>query len=187
LRGPIVVNPYDNDNVIYLLLNGLHYQRIITSDGHYFNQIDRAEEQVQEPPLDPPFDVTHQDQEPQVQDPTLDPAPSDETHQHQEPTSNRPQSIPLRVPRTTNPINECTSNDENFYGTFPTLFPLGCGLHKPDSIPKADATHILNQHSVIFEDSATLIFIMFNQTQRHDVVKALAGRVKSGRSNFAEF
>ena len=28
---------------------------------------------------------------------------------------------------------------------------------------------------------------MFNQTQRHAVVKALAGRVKSGRSNFAEF
>jgi hypothetical protein len=29
LREPIVVNPNDNDNVIYLLLNGLHYQQIL--------------------------------------------------------------------------------------------------------------------------------------------------------------
>ena len=56
LREPIVVNPYDNDNVIYLLLNGVHYQQIITLDDHYFNQIDRAKEQVQETPLDPPLD-----------------------------------------------------------------------------------------------------------------------------------
>ena len=46
---------------------------------------------------------------------------------------------------------------------------------------------MLNQHSAIFGDSATLIFIMFNQTQQHTVVKALEGRVKSGRSNFAAF
>jgi hypothetical protein len=185
LREPIVVNPNDNDNVIFLLLNGLHYQRIITSDGLYFNQRDRAEELKQKPPLDPPLDETHQDQEPQreraqaqLQEPQLDPAPLDETHQDQEPTSHHPQSIPLHVPRSTNPINEFTSNDENFYGTFPTLFPLGCGLRKPGSIPTADAKHMLNQHSAIFGDSATLIFIMFNQTQRHVVVKALAGRVK---------
>ncbi len=87
LREPIVVNPYDNENVIYLLLNGVHYQQIITLDDHYFNQIDRAEEQIQEPPLDPPLDETHQDQEPQreraqeqLQEPQLDPAPLDETH-----------------------------------------------------------------------------------------------------------
>ena len=46
---------------------------------------------------------------------------------------------------------------------------------------------MLNQHSGIFGNSATLIFIMFNQTQRRAVVKALAGRVKSGISNFATF
>ena len=129
-------------------------------DGHYFNQRDRAEELLLEPPLDPPLDETHQDQEPQreraqknLQEPPLDPTPLDETHQDQEPTSHHTQSIPLHVPRSTNPINEFTSNDENFYGTFPTLFPLGCGLRKPGSIPTADAKHMLNQHSAIFGDS----------------------------------
>ena len=61
-------------------------------------------------------------------------------------------------------------------------------MPKPGSIPKADAKHMLNQHSAMFGDSATtLMFIMFNQTQQHAVVKALAGRVKSDCSNFAEF
>ena len=91
------------------------------------------------------------------------------------------------MPQTTHSINEFTSNDENFYGTFSTPFPLRCGLCKPGSIPKAGAVHMLNQHSGIFGNSAALIFIMFNQTQRHAVVKALAGRVKSGQRNFNAF
>jgi hypothetical protein len=36
LREPIMVDPNNYDNVIYLLLHGTHYQRIITSDGCYF-------------------------------------------------------------------------------------------------------------------------------------------------------
>jgi hypothetical protein len=35
-REPIMVDPKNYDNVIYLLLHGTHYQRIITSDGGYF-------------------------------------------------------------------------------------------------------------------------------------------------------
>ena len=35
-REPIMVDPNNHDNVIYLLLHGTHYQRIITSDGCYF-------------------------------------------------------------------------------------------------------------------------------------------------------
>jgi hypothetical protein len=35
-REPIMVDPNNYDNVIYLLLHGTHYQRIITSDGCYF-------------------------------------------------------------------------------------------------------------------------------------------------------
>ena len=112
----VVDHPNNHENVIYLLLEGNHYQRIITSDGRYSNHYqsslegETAEEQGQEPPLDPPLDAIQQDQEP---------------------PSNPPQAIPLQVPQTTSPINEITSNDENFYGTFPTLFSLGCGLRKP--------------------------------------------------------
>jgi hypothetical protein len=36
LREPIMVDPNKYDNVIYLLLHGTHYQRIITSDGCFF-------------------------------------------------------------------------------------------------------------------------------------------------------
>ncbi len=35
-REPIMVDPNNYDNVIYLLLHGAHYQLIITSDGCYF-------------------------------------------------------------------------------------------------------------------------------------------------------
>ena len=35
-REPIMVDPNNYDNVIYLLLHGTHYQQIITSDGCYF-------------------------------------------------------------------------------------------------------------------------------------------------------
>ncbi len=36
LREPIMVDPNNYVNAIYLLLHGTHYQRIITSDGCYF-------------------------------------------------------------------------------------------------------------------------------------------------------
>ena len=35
-REPIMVDPNNHDNVIYLLLHGSHYQRIITTDGCFF-------------------------------------------------------------------------------------------------------------------------------------------------------
>ncbi len=35
-RKPIMVDPNNYDNVIYLLLHGTHYQQIITLDGCYF-------------------------------------------------------------------------------------------------------------------------------------------------------
>ena len=36
LNSSIVVDPNNHDNVIYLLKDGNHYQRIITLDGLYF-------------------------------------------------------------------------------------------------------------------------------------------------------
>ncbi len=36
LNSSIVVNPNNHDNAIYLLKDGIHYQQIITVDGHYF-------------------------------------------------------------------------------------------------------------------------------------------------------
>ncbi len=36
LREPIMVDPNNHYNVIYLLLHGTHYQKIITTDGCYF-------------------------------------------------------------------------------------------------------------------------------------------------------
>jgi len=35
-RDPIMVDPDNHDNVIYLLLHGTHYQQIIISNGCYF-------------------------------------------------------------------------------------------------------------------------------------------------------
>ena len=79
----VVDHPNNPDNIIYLLLQGNHYQRIITLGGHYSNHAHSSlkektsEEQGQEPPLDPPLDDTQKDQEP---------------------PSNPTQAIPLQVP-----------------------------------------------------------------------------------------
>jgi hypothetical protein len=95
--------------------------------------------------------------------------------------------FPLQVPRNLNPVNEFTSNDQLFYGAFPICFPLGCGLQKTGSIPKADAYHLLNQQSGIIAKDYTVTFIMFNETQRHAVVQSLAAKVKASPESFAAF
>ena len=88
---------------------------------------------------------------------------------------------------TIDPINEFTSNDTLFYGAFPTAFPMGYGLRKPGSIPQADALHMLTQHSGKFKHDANLIFMVFNQGQRHAVAQSLAAKVKSSPVNFSAF
>jgi hypothetical protein len=91
------------------------------------------------------------------------------------------------VPRNLDPLNEFTSNDVLFYGAFPIAFPLGCGLRKPGSVPEYDARHMLMQHSRIFAEDSNLIFIMFNQRQRHVVARSLVAKVKASPENFNAF
>ncbi len=79
------------------------------------------------------------------------------------------------------------SNDVLFYGAFPIAFPIGCGLQKPGSIPEYDVRHMLMQHSCIFEKDSNLIFILFNQCQRHVVARSLAAKVRASPANFNAF
>ena len=93
----------------------------------------------------------------------------------------------LRVPRNQDPVNEFTSNDELFYAAFPITFPLGCGLRKPGSVPKKDALHMLTQHSRIVVKEPMVIFVLFNQNQRHSVVQLISAKVKADESAFRRF
>jgi hypothetical protein len=96
-------------------------------------------------------------------------------------------SVRLQVPRNQDPVNEFTSNDELFYAAFPITFPLGHGLRKPGSVPKNDALHMLRQHSRTVVKEPMVIFTLFNQDQRHSVVRSIAAKVRADSASFDRF
>ncbi len=93
----------------------------------------------------------------------------------------------LQVPCNLDPLNEFISNDVLFYVAFPIAFPIECGLQKPGSIPEYDARHMLMQHSRIFAEDSNLLFILFNQCQRHVVAWSLVAKVKASPADFNAF
>jgi hypothetical protein len=95
--------------------------------------------------------------------------------------------VRLQVPRNQDPVNEFTSNDELFYAAFPITFPLGQGLRKPGSVPQNDALHMLSQHSRTIVNEPMVIFTLFNQNQRHSVVRNIAAKCKADASSFLRF
>jgi hypothetical protein len=105
----------------------------------------------------------------------------------QELSSDPPFCGQIQVPRNLDPLNEFTSNDALFYGAFPTAFPIGCGLQESGSIPEYDVRHMLMQYRRIFTEDSNLIFILFNQRQRHVVARSLAAKVKASPANFDPF
>jgi hypothetical protein len=96
-------------------------------------------------------------------------------------------SVRLQVPRNQDPVNEFTSNDELFYAGFPITFPLGHGLRKPGSVPKKDGLHMLTQHSRTVVKEPMVIFVLFNQDQRHSVLRSIAAKVRADSASFDRF
>lgn len=85
------------------------------------------------------------------------------------------------------PYNEFTENDVLFYSAFPHLFPLGRGIPSTGTVPEVNVKHMLNQFSNQFVKSSQLIFLLFNQKQRHQVAQSVKARVMSNPESFERF
>ena len=66
-------------------------------------------------------------------------------------------------------LSEFSENDTLILGAFPDLFSLGTGVAKCGSVPNPVAKAWLHHHSMRFERNAQLLFLLFNQKQRHKV------------------
>lgn len=83
------------------------------------------------------------------------------------------------------PSNEFIVNDQIIMGAFPCLFPLGQGLGRLPNGPVSpiSSRRLLLQYDGRFRRNPSLIFLLFNQLQRHSLCHSVAGRFKG---NIAE-
>ena len=94
---------------------------------------------------------------------------------------------PIAVTRSNIPLNEFTENDSLFLGAFPMLFLLGQKIPSSSSLPDSFAKHLLMQHDQRFGQSHECLLLMFNQQQRHENIRNVTARVKSGNVHIAKF
>ena len=83
------------------------------------------------------------------------------------------------------PLSEFSENDTLILGAFPDLFFLGTGVAKCGSVPNPVVKAWLHHHSMRFERNAQLLFLLFNQKQRHKVCQDVVATVNS--QNMQEF
>lgn len=93
----------------------------------------------------------------------------------------------LLIPRDKPPSNEFQQNGANFTQTLPGLFPLGDDFRKQGSVPELTRRRLLLSYNPAFGSCAQLIFLLFNQLQRHTALQVLAGYVRNTPASFKEF
>lgn len=92
---------------------------------------------------------------------------------------------PISAHHDTVPSNEFVCNDQIIMGAFPYLFPIGQGLGRlPNGpVPPSASKRLLLQYDGRFRKQPSLLFLLFNQMQRHSLCHSIAGRFKG---NLAE-
>ena len=87
-------------------------------------------------------------------------------------------SMILKTKRSDEPLCEFTQNSELFLSAFPYLFLLGRGLPSQGSIPTTLIIHLLRQNDGRFATDHRFLFLLFNQLQRHQAIRAVTSRLK---------
>ena len=84
------------------------------------------------------------------------------------------------------PVNEFGDNDFALCGSFPHVFLFGTAYGNNHSYSLKQTRHLLLQFTGIPAESRELIFLLFDQQQRHSVVKGIWTQVsgKAGRQSF---
>lgn len=85
------------------------------------------------------------------------------------------------------PFNEFEDNNLLFYTSFPFLFMLGNGLKKKGTLSTETIRHLMLQFTARFSNCERLIFLLFDQLQRHSAARVVASRVKCNQSSFDAF
>jgi hypothetical protein len=77
------------------------------------------------------------------------------------------------------PLTEFEENATIITCGFPDLFFLGKGVDRKGSVSASTRAHWLHHHSMRFEKNPQLLFLMFNQLQRHEACRQVSASVSS--------
>lgn len=102
---------------------------------------------------------------------------------------NNPVDVPtvVEIIQSNEPCNEFVQNEVLMYKAFPHLFPLGKGLRNHESLPQKDCRHLLMQFHGKFAGCFRLIFLLFDQVQRHNATRVIAAKVKTNPESLMKF
>lgn len=95
--------------------------------------------------------------------------------------------VKMSKPTAKDPYNEYEENPLLMYSAFPRVFLLGKGIQQQGSIPKAAVRHLLLQYDGRAANCLRLVFLLFNQRQRHAAAQAVAAAVKMHPEAFKKF
>ncbi|MFO0454001.1 MAG: DUF6570 domain-containing protein [Pseudomonadota bacterium] len=84
----------------------------------------------------------------------------------------------LRARQSSKPVNEFCENDRFWLGSFPDLFPFGCGIPSKGRMPDELGRHLLLQASMRFAKTDEFVFAAFDQMQRHSLLQSTSFRVR---------
>lgn len=73
----------------------------------------------------------------------------------------------LDIERENDPFNELLANDRLLYSFFPLLFLFGHGISSSGSLSEKLTRHLMLQFRGQFAGCHSLIFLIFDQLQRH--------------------
>ncbi|KAK4013695.1 hypothetical protein OUZ56_026247 [Daphnia magna] len=95
--------------------------------------------------------------------------------------------LPIHIEREASPFNEFEENDRLFYSSFPFLFILGCGLESSGTVSSSYVRPMMFQFTRSFSSCIRLIFVLFDQLQRHAASRVIASRIKCNSISFDTF
>nr|CAH0098455.1 unnamed protein product [Daphnia galeata] len=114
----------------------------------------------------------------------------DDTAKSSNPSASRekiPQTEYVTIEQEDEPLNEFEQNDYLMYSAFPHLFPLGRRLRKTESIPIKDMRHMELQWHGKFASCLRLLFLLFDQWQRHNTCRIIQATVRSNVVSLGKF
>lgn len=85
----------------------------------------------------------------------------------------------VTITRDEKPINDFTGNNILILTAFPCLFMLGRGIKNKTKLSTTVIRHMMFQFNNRIADCHRLIFILFDQLQKHAVARIMSARVKN--------
>ena len=101
------------------------------------------------------------------------------------PTEERSTTIPIQ--RSNQLLNDYTENDQTLYESFPWLFIFGKGLPSSGPLSNHISRRLLLHFNKGFSHEAKLIFLLFNQLQRHSASRMCSAKMYSRKVGVRKF